>query len=124
MDETKFLKKWYDENKDRGVEVLGLAYEAKPDFNYARDRVLKMKKKLGVDYNFLIAGTKDKEEAAMTLPMLNHVLAFPTTIFVDANGEVQRIHTGFTGPGTGHYYDQFIKEFNSTVDAMLAKTDD
>lgn len=123
MDETKFLTTWYDENKDRGIEVLGLAYEAKPDFDYARDRILKMKNKLGVQYNFLIAGTKDKEEAAKTLPMLNHVLAFPTTIFIDANGEVKRIHTGFTGPGTGHYYDQFVKEFNSTVDAMLDETE-
>ena len=119
MDETKFLKKWYDENKDRGIEILGLAYEAKPDFNYARGRVLKMKNKLGVDFNYLIAGTKDKEEAAKTLPMLNHVLAFPTTIFLDAEGEVKRIHTGFTGPGTGHYYDQFVKEFNETVDGLL-----
>lgn len=119
MDETKFLKKWYDENKDRGIEILGLAYEAKPDFNYARGRVLKMKNKLGVDFNYLIAGTKDKEAAAKTLPMLNHVLAFPTTIFLDAEGEVKRIHTGFTGPGTGHYYDQFVKEFNETVDGLL-----
>ena len=119
MDETKFLKKWYDENNDRGIEVLGLAYEAKPDFEYARDRVLKMKNKLGVGYDYLIAGTKDKEEAAKTLPMLNQVLAFPTTIFIDAEGEVKRIHTGFTGPGTGHYYDQFVKEFNETVDELL-----
>ena len=119
MDETKFLKKWYDENRHRGVEILGLAYEAKDDFEYARDRVLKMKEKWDVRYDFVIAGTKDKEEAAKTLPMLNHVMAFPTTIFVDRDGEVRRIHTGFTGPGTGHYYDQFVKEFNETVDGLL-----
>ena len=29
MDETKFLTQWYAENHDRGVEVLGLAYERK-----------------------------------------------------------------------------------------------
>lgn len=119
MDETKFLKKWYEENRHRGVEILGLAYEAKDDFEYARDRVLKMKEKWDVQYDFVIAGTKDKEEAAKTLPMLNHVLAFPTTIFVDRDGEVRRIHTGFTGPGTGHYYDQFVKEFNETADGLL-----
>ena len=27
MDETKFLTKWYDENKEREVEIIGLAYE-------------------------------------------------------------------------------------------------
>lgn len=119
MDETKFLKQWYEENHTRGVEVLGLAYEAKDDFEYARDRVLKMKEKWNIPYNFVIAGTKDKKEAAKTLPMLNHVMAFPTTIFMDRNGDVQRIHTGFTGPGTGHYYEQFVKEFNETVDELL-----
>ena len=51
--------------------------------------------------------------------MLFRSLAFPTTIFLDAEGEVKRIHTGFTGPGTGHYYDQFVKEFNETVDGLL-----
>jgi thiol-disulfide isomerase/thioredoxin len=33
MDETKFLASWYDQTKDRGVEILGLAYERKPDFD-------------------------------------------------------------------------------------------
>ncbi|TRX54277.1 TlpA family protein disulfide reductase [Fulvivirga sp. M361] len=121
MDETKFLKKWYDDNRHRGVEVLGLAYEAKDDYEYAKSRVEHMKNKWDIQYNMLIAGTLDKKEAAKTLPMLNHVLAFPTTIFIDKNGEVKRIHTGFTGPGTGHYYEQFIKEFNETVDELVAQ---
>lgn len=119
MDETKFLSDWYRANKDRGVEILGLAYEAKDDFDYASGRVKKMKEKLKVPYNFVIAGNKDKKQAAKTLPMLNHVLSFPTTIFVGKDGAVKRIHTGFTGPGTGIYYDQFKESFNETVDELL-----
>ena len=119
MDETKFLTKWYDDNKDRGVEILGLDYEAKDDFEYAKGRILNMKKKWNVGYDFVVAGTKDKTEASKTLPMLNKIISFPTTIFLDKNGDVARIHTGFTGPGTGHYYEQFIKEFNETVDKLL-----
>ena len=119
MDETKFLKSWYDENQDRGVEILALAYEAKSDFDYAKGRVLKMKRKLGVNYDFVIAGTSNKQEASKTLPMLNSISSFPTTIFIDKTGLVRRIHTGFTGPGTGVYYDDFIKEFNLTVDELL-----
>jgi thiol-disulfide isomerase/thioredoxin len=42
MDETKFLAPWYRENKERGVEIIGLAYERKPDFAYASARVKKM----------------------------------------------------------------------------------
>jgi thiol-disulfide isomerase/thioredoxin len=121
MDETKFLTQWYNENKGRGVEILGIAYEAKDDFDYAKKRVLKMKKKLNVPYNFVIGGTLDKEEASKTLPMLNQITSFPTTIFIDKEGKVQRIHTGFTGPGTGMYYEQFIKEFNETIDELVAE---
>lgn len=119
MDETKFLSQWYLKNKDRGVEILGLAYEAKDDFDYASGRVKKMKEKLSVPYDFVIAGNKDKEEAAKTLPMLNHVLSFPTTIFIGKDGTVKRIHTGFSGPGTGIYYERFIQRFNQTVQELL-----
>ena len=119
MDETKFLSPWYDANKDRGVEVIGLAYERKADFNYASARVKKMVAKMDVKYDILIAGVEDKEKASETLPMLNAVVAFPTTIFVGKDGKVKKIHTGFNGPGTRQYYDQFREDFNETVNAML-----
>ncbi|HET9055086.1 MAG TPA: TlpA disulfide reductase family protein, partial [Cyclobacteriaceae bacterium] len=64
MDETKYLAPWYDNNKHRGVEILGLAFERKPDFNYARERVQKMKEKWNVSYDFVIAGVNDKVKAA------------------------------------------------------------
>ena len=121
IDETKFYGKWYKENKDRGVEILGLAYEKKDDFEYASKRVKKMKTRFNIDYDYVIAGNSDKEEAAKTLPMLNHVLSFPTTMFIDKKGELRRIHTGFSGPATGKYYTQFISDFNSFVDELLAE---
>ncbi len=121
MDETKFLTQWYNQNKDRGVEILGLAYERKADFEYASERVKKMKAKLNVPYDFVIAGTNDKEEAAKTLPMLNKVIAFPTTIFIGKDGKVKHIRTGFEGPGTGIYHEQFKQRFNQVVNELLAE---
>ena len=121
MDETKFLTQWYKDNKDRGVEILGLAYERKEDFEYASTRVKKMKEKLGVNYDFVIAGTNDKAKASETLPMLNKVIAFPTTIFIGKDGKVKHIRTGFEGPGTGIYYEQFKERFNQVVNELLAQ---
>ena len=121
MDETKFLTQWYNENKDRGVEIVGLAYERKDDFDYASERVRKMKAKLNVPYEFVIAGTSDKEKAAETLPMLNKVIAFPTTIFIGKDGKVKHIRTGFEGPGTGIYYEQFKERFNQVINKLLAE---
>jgi len=121
MDETKFLTTWYEKNRNRNVTIVGLAYERKDDFNYASSRVKKMIEKWGVGYDFLIAGVNDKEKAAATLPALNRVLAFPTTIFVGVDGKVKYIHTGFEGPGTGIYHERFKERFDEIVNEMLSE---
>lgn len=122
MDETTFFSHWYNANKMRGVEIIGLAYERKSDFNYASTRVKKMVETLKVPYTFVIAGTNDKEKASLTLPMLNHVMAFPTTIIIGKDGKVKKIHTGFSGPGTGFYYDQYVERFNETINTLLKES--
>jgi hypothetical protein len=54
--------------------------------------------------------------------MLNRVYAFPTTIFIDRKGQVRKIHTGYSGPATLDHYTQFVDEFKSTIDQLLAET--
>jgi len=51
--------------------------------------------------------------------MLADFKGFPTTIIIDKKGEVRKIHTGFSGPGTGIYYTQFIDEFEKLTDKLL-----
>ena len=119
LDETRFLTEWYEENKERDVEIIGLAYEQKDDFDYAARRVRKLVDKLDVGYDFLIAGTSDKAAASKTLPMLNRVMSFPTTITIDRDGLVRNIHTGFSGPGTGEHYEEFVEEFEARMDGLL-----
>ena len=122
MDETRFYSDWYRKNSEQGVEIIGLAYEIKPDFDYARDRVLTMKTKLEVPYDFLIAGTSSTESASESLPMLNRVMSFPTSIIIDRKGKVRRIHTGFSGPATGVYYEEFVDEFNQFMKVLLEES--
>lgn len=119
LDETRFLVEWYQANKHLGVEIVGLAYEQKADFAYASGRVKKMIEKLGVPYPVLIAGTSDTQQASSTLPALNQVIGFPTTIFIDRVGKVVAIHTGFSGPGTGSYYEAAKLKFDDQVKSML-----
>jgi len=121
LDETRFLASWYKENRHRPVDIIGLAYERRADFAYASERVKKLKEKMDVPYALLIAGTNDTESASNSLPALNHVAAFPTTIFVGKDGKVKKIHTGFSGPGTGEYYHQYIEEFNQTINELLSE---
>ncbi|GEO03947.1 hypothetical protein AAE02nite_16110 [Adhaeribacter aerolatus] len=119
MDETAYLAPFYKENKDKGLEIIGLAYEQSPEFEKAKKRLEKLKTRFSIEYPLLVAGTRDKEAAAKTLPMLNHVLAFPTTIIIDKKGDVRKIHTGFSGPGTGKYYEAFVQDFEKTIAKLL-----
>lgn len=119
MDEARYLAPWYKKNKDRGVEILGLAYERKDDFDYARKRVQVMKKKMDIDYDIVIAGVNDPKKTAATLPALKEFLGFPTTIYIGIDGKVKRIYTGFSGPGTGPYYEEYIQHFNQLIDELL-----
>ncbi|HKX56126.1 MAG TPA: TlpA disulfide reductase family protein [Xanthomonadales bacterium] len=120
-DEVEFLSGYYRSNHQRGLEIVTLLYEHFEDFERAAQQGKRLRDEFDVGYELLIAGLSDKTLAAETLPMLNHVLAFPTTIFVDRSGAVRRIHTGFSGPGTGSYYTQFVEEFNRQMDDLLAE---
>lgn len=119
MDETRFYADWYRKNREKGAEIIGLAYEVKPDFEYARNRVQTMKEKLQVPYDILIAGTSTTQSASASLPMLNEVISFPTSIIIDKKGAVRRIHTGFSGPATGVHYEEFADDFNRFMKELL-----
>jgi hypothetical protein len=70
----------------------------------------------------LITGyTPGKGDPQKSLPMLADYKGFPTTIIVDKKGDVRKIHTGFSGPGTGKYYTEFVHEFEKLTDDLLAE---
>jgi len=119
MDETGFLAPWYVKNKARGVEVIGLGYERSSEYAKAAPRLRKLKERYAIGYDLAVAGVANKDSVAKSMPQLAKFLAFPTTIFLDKKGAVRSIHTGFSGPGTGKYYDEEIAGFNRTVDKLL-----
>lgn len=121
IDEATFLSPWYKENKKRGVEVLAIHYERKADTAYARKAIHRFHEKYGIEYDAVIAGVADKQYVAESLPALNTFLSFPTIIFIDKQGNVSKIYTGYTGPATGKHYDNFVKEFNEEIDRLLTQ---
>ncbi len=119
MDETAFLATYFRKNKHKDIAIIGLAFERSAVTEEAKTRVEKLIKRFDIQYEILLAGTKDKQKAAEALPMLSAVLAFPTTIYIDKQGKVRKIHTGFSGPGTGKYYEKFVKDFERLIDTLL-----
>jgi thiol-disulfide isomerase/thioredoxin len=121
MDETLFLAPWIKKNRSRGIEVVGLAFEhsEKPEISFPK--INRMIARYGVDYPILLAGTNTNEATAKALPMINKIMSYPTSIIIDRKGKVRKIHTGFSGPGTGMYYEQFVEEFNGFIDKLVAE---
>ncbi|GAB3024341.1 TlpA disulfide reductase family protein [Spirosoma pulveris] len=122
MDEAAFLAPWYKANKQRGVEIIGLAFEVKNDPVFAKARLETVKKRYQIGYDMLFAGIADEKHASAVLPALSEMSVYPTTIYVKRNGEVAKVHTGYSGPATGQYYEAFIKEFNVEMDQLLNET--
>ncbi len=121
MDETKYYVEYYNNHKNKNVEFVALAFEYAKTKEKAFSSIDRLQNKLKVEYPILLAqyGTSDKEKAQEKLPMLNHVLSYPTTIIIDKKGQVRKIHTGFNGPATGQKYIDFKKNFDSFIKQLL-----
>ncbi|MCH7525247.1 MAG: TlpA family protein disulfide reductase [Bacteroidetes bacterium] len=123
LDESKYYAEFYKNNKDKDFEIVALAFEYAKTEEKAYNSIARMKDRVGIDYTVLLAqfGTSNKAKAQEKLPMLNHVLSYPTTIYIDKKGVVRKIHTGFNGPATGEKYISFKKEFTEFIDTLLAE---
>lgn len=121
MDETKYYVEYLNKNKNNRTEFVALAFEYAKTKEKALKSIKRLQQKLKVTYPILLAqyGTSDKQKAQEKLPMLNHVLSYPTTIFIDKKGQVRKIHTGFNGPATGQKYVDFKKDFEGFVNQLL-----
>lgn len=123
LDESKYYSQYFKDNPSDDLEFVALAFEYAKTPEKAITSLKRLKERIGIEYPILLAqyGTSDKEEAQKKLPMLNHVLSYPTTIFIDKKGKVRKIHTGFNGPATGDKYTEFKKEFEGFVAELLAE---
>lgn len=118
LDESKYYSNYAKNNPD--VKFVALAFEYAKTKEKAFNSIKRLQNRLHIPYPILLAqfGTSDKKKAQEKLPMLNHVLSYPTSIFIDKKGKVRRIHTGFNGPATGSKYIAFKKDFESFVLAL------
>ena len=121
LDESKFYAQYARENSEKDIQFVALAFEYAKTKERAFAGINRLKDRLQINYPILLAqvGSSDKGLAQEKLPMLNHVLSYPTTIFLDKQGEVRKIHTGFNGPATGDKYIAFKQEFDDYVNLIL-----
>jgi thiol-disulfide isomerase/thioredoxin len=118
MDETRYLAEVYRQYQDKDLKIIALCYES-DNFAASVKAIERFKNDIGADYTFLYAGVSNKRKASETLPMLNRILSFPTTIFINRDGRIDKIFTGFSGPGTGRYYEEITGAMKEAVGRII-----
>lgn len=121
VDETVLLTEMYDQYHGQGLDVFAIAFERYPEKAKAIASLTRFKDRLGVKYDVLYGGESRKEVASEKLPFLDHIMSYPTCIFIDRAGKVRRIRTGFYGPGTGEHYENYKRNLKLFLEKMLAE---
>jgi thiol-disulfide isomerase/thioredoxin len=119
LDETKYLVELMRKYSEQQFRIIALDYEKTNDTARVYKNIRRIKERLGVTYPILYAGSSNKEEAAKSLPMLNRIAAYPTTIVIDKKGKVRKIYTGFSGPASGKIYEDYTSAFSGFLEKLF-----
>lgn len=120
LDESRYYSEYIKAHPDTEVEFIALAFEYAKTKEAAFKRIRRWKNKAKIPYDVLLAqfGTSDKKLAQEKLPMLNHIISYPTSIYINKKGIIRKIHTGFNGPATGQKHLEFKKDFESFLETL------
>jgi thiol-disulfide isomerase/thioredoxin len=118
-DESKFLKEVFEAYHADGLQILPVAFERPAPIDTQLSRIQRQFNDLGLTYPPYLGGESPKNQAQVTFPQLNHIMSYPTTIFIDKKSQVRKIHTGFYGPGTGKYYLHHKEQLLLFIEQLL-----
>jgi hypothetical protein len=119
MDETKFYAELYAKYHSKGLEIISIGYEVGADYLTQAASIKRLKNRLDITYPLLVGGSANKNLASTHFSMLNQIISFPTSILIGKDGLVRKIHTGFNGPGTGTYYENYTQETVDLIEKLL-----
>jgi thiol-disulfide isomerase/thioredoxin len=116
MDEAPVLQQFYDEFKNKGLEVVGLSYEINDNPEQGKKNLRLYQKRFRLTFPLLFCGSTDNKYVGPQLrAQLDNFYAYPTALFLDKRGIVRSVHIGFKGPGTG---EDFQAEINHLYDIV------
>lgn len=122
-DEAVLLVRLDRKYRDRGLAVVSLMFEQHTASARAAAAIGRFRHAHGIGYPTLLAGPADKARASQALPQLDAVRAYPTAVFIDRQGHVRKVHTGFAGPATGVRHELLVQEFEQTLEQLLGEGD-
>lgn len=121
MDESIYLNNIFEKYGPRGLKIIGVAFEKGQDRHEMFEKVNKMKKALKMNYPILLGGAPKKEVVLAHFPLLTDLKSYPTTIYFNRSMEPVKIYTGFSGPGTGTFFEEYAKENERLIEELLSQ---
>ena len=120
-DESRFMKELLASHPNSNLQIIPVAFERGDDVGAACKRLASQFNQLQLPYPFYYGGKASKDEAQKKLSFLTEVHSFPTTVFIDKNGTIRRVYTGFYGPGTHEEYAKHTSEIRSLIAELLSE---
>jgi len=120
LDESLYFTELNKKYKEEGLEIIALAFERTKSKEQAIKNINRLRDQKGIDYTTLLGGHNRDQHPMDVFPMLNHIMSYPTTLYLDKENKIRKIHTGFYGPGTGDLYDEYKKETEAFIESLLS----
>jgi len=117
-DEAPFYSELYRAYRDRGLEIVMLAFEEAGQLNNPV-RLRAFVKQYDIAYPVLLVGAPN--QLATILPQFEDLYAFPTSIYIGRDGRIRGTHAGFSGKATGELYDETTAGISRTIETLLAE---
>lgn len=123
IDETRYLMELYEKYNAKGLEMVAISYERTAEKERSIAALKRLQDKLKIPYPVLWTGVSvsDNQKTEKTLPQIDAIKVFPTSIILGKDGKVRKIHTGFSGPGTGVHYVEHKKVFEKLMQDLLSE---
>ena len=113
-DESAFLAEYFKAHPSSDVQVIATAFEKYEDTTRALQHLQLYKERMGMPYTLVLGGKLSRDAAIQAFPQLNHIMSYPTMLYLDRAHRIRFVHTGFSGPATSAY-PEFKRDFEEKV---------
>lgn len=119
LDASRYLDTLTNDIQDTALRVMPLLFERGDSFaqwTIAAQKFFSFRDKAP---EYFFGGKASKKTAAGLFPALTEIIAFPTLIIIDRQGNIAWVHSGFYGPSAGAYYEKNKKILKRTILQLL-----
>ena len=105
--------------RTEGLEIVSVAYEVADDREYNQQRVTAYREKHAVEWDIVLAEATAESLVTDGIDGVSPIVGVPVTLFVNREGAVHAVYTGFSGPATGAAYQRATATFRSLATEIL-----